>query len=75
MLFSSVQTYALKLNLMLTIGSQGGYQWLVSDEQFDLLELCPEIALGKYLAITSIDSGEFVPKEAERAADGRLEAR
>jgi hypothetical protein len=44
---------------MLTIGSQGPYHWFVSDER-DLLELCPEIVLGKYVSITSIDSGQFV---------------
>ena len=53
---------------MFSIGSQGAYQWLVSDERFDLLELCPDIVLGKYVAITSIDSGELVPNEAELAA-------
>jgi hypothetical protein len=53
---------------MLTIGAQGHYHWLVSDDQFDLLELCPDIVLEKYVAITSIDSGELVPNEAELAA-------
>jgi hypothetical protein len=32
------------------------------------LQLCPQIVLGKYVAITSIDSGEFVPTEKEEAA-------
>ena len=38
-------------------GSHGNYRWLVTDRQFDLLEICPEIVLDKYVAITSIDSG------------------
>jgi hypothetical protein len=47
---------------MFTVGSQGSYQWLVTEEDFDLLQLCPEIVLGKYVAITSIDSGELIPR-------------
>ena len=53
---------------MLTVGSEGLYEWLVSDQQFDLLQLCPEIVLGKYVAVTSIDSGPLVPNEKETAA-------
>lgn len=53
---------------MLTVGSQGDYEWLVTDEKFDLLQLCPEVVLGKYVAVTSIDSSEFVPTEKETAA-------
>src|ERR1700722_19698695 len=54
---------------MLTVGSQGLYEWLVTDQQFDLLKVCPEEALGKYVAITSIDSGVLVPTEEEMTAD------
>lgn len=53
---------------MLTVGSQGAYEWLVTDEKVDLLQLCPEVVLGKYVAVTSIDSSEFVPTEKETAA-------
>lgn len=53
---------------MLTLGSQGLYEWLVTDEDFDVLQLCPEIVLGKYVAVTSIDSSQFVPTEKEMAA-------
>jgi len=53
---------------MFTIGSQGSYQWLVTDENFDLLKLCPEIVLGKYVAVTSIDSGQLNPTDKEKAA-------
>jgi len=53
---------------MLTVGSQGLYEWLVTDQEFDLLQLCPEVVLGKYIAITSIDSGPLVPTDKEKAA-------
>lgn len=52
---------------MLTIGSQGPYEWLVTDDDFDLLQLCPEVVRGKYIAISSIDSGEFVPTDKDTA--------
>jgi hypothetical protein len=32
------------------------------------LQVCPEVVLGKYIAITSIDSGPLVPTEKEKAA-------
>jgi hypothetical protein len=54
---------------MLTFGSHGAYEWLVTDDrQLDLLQLCPGIVLGKYVAITSIDSGVLSPDETEKAA-------
>ena len=53
---------------MLKVGSEGLYEWLVSDQQFDLLQLCPEIAPGKYIAITSFDSGPLVLTNEEIAA-------
>lgn len=53
---------------MLTVGSQGVYEWLVTDRQFDLLQICPNVVLGKYIAITSFDSGSIVPTEEERWA-------
>ncbi|HJT71812.1 MAG TPA: hypothetical protein VJ731_16555 [Terriglobales bacterium] len=53
---------------MLTFGSQGSYQWIVTDNQrIDLLQICPEIVLGKYIAVTSIDSGALVPNDKEKA--------
>jgi hypothetical protein len=60
---------------MLTVGSQDRYQWLVADGNFDLLELCPEIVLGKYVAVTSIDSGELVPTDEEMAAGWQSRAK
>jgi hypothetical protein len=53
---------------MLTVGSQRLYDWLVTDEDFDLLQLCPEVVLGKYVAVTSIDSGQLVPTEQQVAS-------
>lgn len=53
---------------MLEIGTQGAYEWLVTDKDFDLLQVCPEVVLGKYVAITSLDSGALVPTEKEIAA-------
>jgi hypothetical protein len=53
---------------MLTVGSQGPYEWLVTDRQFDLLQVCPEVVLGKYVALTSIDSGPLVLSDNEKAA-------
>jgi hypothetical protein len=62
-------------HIMLTVGSEGIYEWLVTDEDFDLLQLCPDIVHGKYVAITSIDSGEFVPSDEETAAGWRTQSR
>jgi hypothetical protein len=53
---------------MLTVGSQGVYEWLVIDRQFDLLRICPDVVVGKYIAITSFDSGPLVPTDEEKAA-------
>ncbi len=53
---------------MLTFGSPGEYEWLVTDADFDIVQLCPEIVLGKYVAVTSIDSGQLKPTEKETAA-------
>jgi hypothetical protein len=60
---------------MFRVGSQGGYEWLVTDENFDLLELCPEIVLGKYVAVTSTDSGQLEPTEKETAAGWQSRAK
>ena len=56
---------------MLRVGSQGAYEWLVTDERFDLLQSCPGVVLGKYVAVTSIDSSEFVPTDRETATGWR----
>lgn len=54
---------------MLAFGYEEIYQWLVTDNrQLDLLQVCPEIVLGKYVAITSIDSSALVPNDEEETA-------
>lgn len=60
---------------MFTVGSHGGYEWLVTDQDSDLLELCPEIVLGKYVAVTSIDSSPLVPTDREMEAGWRSRAK
>ena len=49
-------------------GSQGPYLWLTaSDESIDsLLEVCPQVVLNKYVAITSLDSGSVRLNEEEK---------
>jgi len=56
------------INLMLTFGPQGLYEWLVTDQRLDLLQICPDVMLGKYIAITSIDSSPLVLTGEEIAA-------
>jgi hypothetical protein len=53
---------------MLTLGSQGLYEWFVTDQAFDLLQICPDVVLRKYVAITSFDSGPLALADEERAA-------
>jgi len=58
---------------MASSGQRGEYQWLVS-EQIDihrLLEILPEVALGKCLAISLFDSGPLVPTDEERTRGGK----
>ena len=42
------------------VGSRGRYQWVTSDQHSidDIVRLCPEVLLARYLAVTSTDSGE-----------------
>ena len=42
------------------MGSRGRYQWFTSSEHYlgDIVRSCPEVLLGRYLAVTSTDSGE-----------------
>ena len=54
---------------LLQTGSTNGYQWLVStDRQLDVLECCPATVLGKYVAITSFDSGPLWLTEEQKSA-------
>src|SRR3954470_18002598 len=50
-------------------GIQGEQLWLSSTELTldDLPEVCPQIVAGKYVAITSFDSGSLVPTQEEKA--------
>lgn len=52
-------------------GSHGQYRWLISHELelAQLLQKCPQLVLGKHVAITSIDSGSLYPTD-ERKGDG-----
>ena len=51
------------------LGSHGGYDWLASEHTLDdLLGLCPEIVIGKYLAVTSFDSGPLSLSNQEKAS-------
>ena len=37
----------------MNVGSHGDYKWLVTELSFeDMLEFCPELVVGKYLAVT-----------------------
>jgi hypothetical protein len=50
-------------------GTHREYGWIVADPHLDdLLRLVPEIVLGKYVAVTSIDSGPLIPTDEEREA-------
>ena len=54
---------------LLETGTSDRYQWLVStDRHFDVLECCPDIVLGKYVAITSFDSGPLRLTEGQKSA-------
>lgn len=52
----------------LTVGVHGEYEWLVTEHHLDdLLQFCPQVVLGKYVTITSIDSGPYFPTPEEIA--------
>ena len=52
----------------LKTGSRGAYQWLTTElEMIPFLRSCPQVVLGKYIAITSVDSGIFKMGEEESA--------
>jgi hypothetical protein len=52
------------------VGSHEEYQWLtmVDRDITSLLSICPEVVLGKYLAVTRIDGGSLRLTEHEKAA-------
>lgn len=54
-------------------GEQGAFRWLTSREYDidELLERCPQVVLGRYVAITSFDSGSLIPSPDEVAEGWR----
>jgi hypothetical protein len=57
-------------NRTLTTGFHGSYQWLATGqyELGDFLRTCPIALLGKYVAVTSLDSGPLFLSEEEKIA-------
>lgn len=51
-------------------GIHGSYHWLTSTEGYSgtLLRVCPEIVVGRYVAVTSTDSGVLRLSEEQQAA-------
>jgi hypothetical protein len=51
------------------VGSHAEYQWLSTEPGniTTLLRSCPDVVPGKYLAVTSIDSGTLRLTDQERA--------
>jgi hypothetical protein len=50
-------------------GQHGAYEWLTTEYEVDgLARLCPKIVLGKYLVVTSFDSGSLSLSEEEKAS-------
>src|SRR5580704_14451362 len=55
---------------MMLTGSRGAYLWLTTDDNDlpTLLQRCPQALLGKYIAVTSIDSGYLELNDEEKLA-------
>jgi hypothetical protein len=54
-------------------GAAGAYEWLEADlELRELLDLCPEVVAGRYLAVTSADRGVFRPSESDLVAGWKV---
>ncbi len=51
------------------IGSHGQYQWLTSVDHdiSSLLQICPNVLLDKYLAVTSMDSAQLLLTDQEKS--------
>lgn len=51
-------------------GSHGEYQWLTTNQHDldTLLQSCPQVVLGKFVGITSLDSGPLIPTDDEKQA-------
>jgi hypothetical protein len=52
------------------IGKYDCFYWLTSTEDYSgtILEVCPEVVLGRYLAVTSVDGGVMRLTESQLAA-------
>ncbi len=57
-------------SVRVTTGAHGEYEWLTTRRENirTLLRACPEVVLGKYVAITSFDSGPLPLNEDEKSA-------
>lgn len=52
-------------------GAHGSYWWLTTgqDDLGSLLQACPQVVLGKYIAVTSFDSGPLALNQDEISAE------
>jgi hypothetical protein len=59
----------------ISTGTHGEYSWLASTEHYmvDLVRLCPDIVVGRYLVVTEIDSGTPWLTETQQARKWRLQ--
>jgi hypothetical protein len=49
-----------------TVGVHGAYEWLVTQHHLeDVLQRCPEVVVGKSVAVVACDSGSFLPDDGE----------
>jgi hypothetical protein len=57
-------------NQGLVTGSRGAYRWLTTGQHdlHTLLDRCPQVVTGKFLAVTSQDSGDLTFTEEEKLA-------
>jgi hypothetical protein len=56
-------------SVRITTGAHDDYEWLTTRSETirTLLRACPEVVLGKYVAITSLDSGPLQLNEDEKS--------
>jgi len=62
-------------NPILAEGTRGQYLWFISCEYElkQLIDRCPQLVLGKYVAITSLDSGPLHPTDEEMRDGWKLQ--
>jgi hypothetical protein len=68
------QTETNDVGGMIFTGTHGQYRWLTSAEQYmgDMVRLCPDVLLGRYVTVTSIDSGSPWLTDAQRTGGWSL---